>query len=242
MAKWINRTLVQAPRNGTTSHTITFTAATAGSLLVLVMEGAVTHTVPTGWTRRAQALNNTELSVYTKTATAGESSFSTTHNGSNYPIVAVVYEFAAGSTWVNAVSATGLPPGAANPTLSGLTGTNLLVGAKAAGLSGSLTYTGTAWSGLAGIVEDVDAVEPAGATDGYGFSVAYVEDSAATSFTPTGTTTTTAVSLEALTFAVKTVAPATTLDKLRIGAGAVSLRVGASAVSRAYVGATQVWP
>lgn len=34
----------------------------------------------------------------------------------------------------------------------------------------------------------------------------------------------------------------TNLDKLRLGAGTALLRVGASAASKAYLGATQVWP
>lgn len=206
--KWVRRTLVQAPRNGTFDHTITFTPATSGSLLVLLLEGAVTHTVPTGWTRQAQALQNTELSVYTKTATAGESSFSTTHNGSNYPIVALVYEFAAGSTFSGAVSGIGVGNATANPTLSGLTGTNLAFAAVAHGLNGSVVYTSTAWSGYAGLVEDVDIGATSGPTDGYGFSVAYVEDYTGATFGPTGQMTPSGLtSREALTFAVKVVAP-----------------------------------
>lgn len=202
MAKWINRSLIQAPRNGTTTHTVAFTPATAGNLLVMVMEGAVTHTVPTGWTRRNQALNSTELSVYTKTATGGESSFSTTHNGGNYPIAVVVYEFPAGTTWSGGISATGVSTGGANPNLTGLTGTNLAIAAAAAVVS---TAPGTAtWSTPTGITEDVDVSVGGGATDGYLLTVAYIEDHAGSSFQPGGSISFSPFGgKETLTFAVK---------------------------------------
>ena len=57
MVAWVNRAVFQAPRNGTTSHTIdpsstvglvvgaAFTP-TAGRLLVVVVEGAVTSSTP----------------------------------------------------------------------------------------------------------------------------------------------------------------------------------------------------
>jgi hypothetical protein len=246
MALWLNRSLVQAPRNGTTTHTISFTPATAGNLLVLVMEGAVTHTVPTGWTRQAQGLNNTELSVYTKTATAGESSFSTTHNGSNYPIGVLVYEFPSGSTWSGGAgsgsSALGLS--AASPTLTGLTGTNLAFSAVAIAVADSFLPS-VAWSSTSGtVVEDTDVALAGSPTDGYGLSVAYLEDFTGTSFTATGTISKGGVVVngkEALTFAVKVAASAPALS----GAGAaqtLSLTAGAgtgtSTFTLAYAGAT----
>ena len=94
MVQWVNRSLTQAPRNGTTSHTVSFTPATAGNLLVCVVEGAVTSTTPTGWTlpTGGSAINNTGLYVWYKTATAAEASLTTTHNGSNYPAGFVIYD------------------------------------------------------------------------------------------------------------------------------------------------------
>lgn len=224
MTKWINRSVVQAPRNGTTSHTVTFTAATAGNLLVLIMEGAVTHTVPTGWTRQVQALNNTEISVYTKTATAGESSFSTTHNGSNYPMGVVVYEFAAGSTWVNGVSAVGVDTSNANATLSGLTGTNLIFAAIGMTTISTDTINVTTWSGATGVVKDVDLVVPMLSTDGYIISVAYWEDSVLASLTPTGTPSYAAVNKETLTFAVKAASTVTTTKLVKTASTTWSVR------------------
>lgn len=212
MAKWINRTLVQAPRNATTSHTISFAPATAGNFLLLVMDASVTFTVPTGWTRQAQALNATELSVYTKTATAGESSFSTTHNGTNYPMVAVVYEFPAGTTWVKSTTATGLAFGAANPAITGLTGTNLLMAAKA--FSEYQTAAAVSWTWSAGVTEDTDVnTLNASSTDGYSIGIGYVEDSTATSFTPTATASPTVGTLdEAVTWAVQLPSAVTALS------------------------------
>lgn len=211
MVQWVNRSLIQAPRNGTTSHTVSFTPATSGNLLVCVAEGAVTSTTPTGWTLPANgsAVNNTGLYVWYKTATASESSFSTTHNGSNYPAAFVVYEFLAGSAFVKSATANNLATGAANPALTGLTGTNLTFGAIGVDDTASNAYVSTAWSGTGSPVEDVDLAVADSGTDGYGLSVAYVESNTATSFQPTGaaTQTGTAVTKEALTFAVNVVAP-----------------------------------
>jgi hypothetical protein len=204
VAKWVNRTLVQAARNGTTSHTISFTAATAGNLLVAVLDGAVTSTTPTGWTlpTNGSAINNTGLYVWTKTATAGESSFSTTHNASNYPVGAVVYEFPAGSTFVKAATATALAHTAASPTISSLTGTNLLMSAVAE----DVPFTGgTAQTTWTGATEDTDVFALNDTTnDGYLLSIGYSEDSTATSYAPTGSTsgTGTLISKEALTWAI----------------------------------------
>src|SRR6478752_3702729 len=100
MSSWVNRTVLSGSSvdpNGTTSHTCTFTAATSGNFLVAVVAGGVTSTTPSGWTLVTSAINNAGLYVFTKTASASESSFTTTHNGSNYPILGVVYEFYAGS-------------------------------------------------------------------------------------------------------------------------------------------------
>lgn len=208
MSSWINRTLVQAPRNGTNAHTIGFAPAAAGSLLVLIIEGPVTDTIPAGWTRQAQALNNTELSVYSKTATAGEATFTTTHNGTNYPIVAVVYEFAIGSSFASAVSAVGVSANAANPLLSGLTGPHTLFAAIAFALSSGLSGGPTTWSGA---TSDVDVGTVFAGTDGYDLSVAFVDGSSATSFQPTGANSG-APNKETLTFAVVVVAPPPSTD------------------------------
>jgi hypothetical protein len=210
MVQWVNRSLIQAPRNGTTSHAVSFTPAAAGNLLVAIVEGAVTSTTPTGWTLPANgsAVNNTGLYVWYKTAAAGEASFSTTHNGANYPVGFVVYEFPAGSTFAASASGTGLASSAANPNLTGLTGTNLTYGAIGIADSSANGYTSTTWTATGSPVEDVDVDVVDSGTDGYGLSVAYVEANTASSFQPTGNATQTGaqVAKEALTFAVKVAA------------------------------------
>lgn len=237
MVQWVNRSLIQAPRNGTTSHTVSFTAAASGNLLVAVAEGAVTSTTPTGWTLPAggSAVNNTGLYVWYKTATAAESSFTTTHNAANYPAGFVVYEFAAGSTFVASVAGTAIDATAgANPNLTGLTGTNLLFGAIGVGSSTGTPAMSCAWSGTGSPVEDVDqdVQYGVGPTDGYELSLAYVESSAATSFQPTGAVTGATASKEALTFAVKVAAAGSSFSGSVALAGAGSLTgAGKPAVS-----------
>jgi hypothetical protein len=218
MAVWVNRTVVQAPRNGTNSHTVSFAAATSGNLLVLVMEGAVTHTVPTGWTRQVQALMNTELSVYTKTASSGESSFDTTHNGSNYPIGAVIYELPSGSTWVGGVSGTNLGHADSNPNLTGLTGSNLLFGAVALA-DPDTNPISVVWSGTPTPTEDVDINVNISGTDGYALSIAYAEYSSVSSFQPLGFVTWQVVAKEALTFAISVPTTNVTLSPSAIASG-----------------------
>lgn len=122
---WITRTEGTAARNGTYDHTINFTPAAAGSLLVAVVGGPVTHTMVTaGWTKQLGPIDSTELAVFTKTAGAGELSFQLTHNGANYPVEYAVYEFAAGSSYYAGASIQSTGP---FPTLSGLPGTRITV-------------------------------------------------------------------------------------------------------------------
>lgn len=207
MSAWVNRTLVQTPRNATSTHTVAFTPATVGNLLVAIAEGSVTSTTPTGWTlpTGGSAINNTGLYVWYKTAAASEASFTTTHNAANYAVGFVVYEFAAGSTFVKSVSATGSATTAANPNLTGLTGTNTTFGVVGISDGSGNGYTSTAWSGTGTPVKDTDVGAADSGTDGYGLSVAYVDGNTATSFQPTGNATQsgTPVTKEALTFAVQ---------------------------------------
>ena len=122
---WIAKTEGTAARNGTSDHTINFTPAASGSLLVAVLGGSVTNTMVTmGWTKQLGPVFSTELSVFTKTATAGESSLQVTHNGPNYPVEYVVYEFPAGSSYYAGV---GQANGGVFPTLGGLPGSNITV-------------------------------------------------------------------------------------------------------------------
>lgn len=192
---WVNRTAVQAASNGTTSHTVSFTAATAGNLLVATMYGGVTSSTPTGWTlnTNCSAVSAGGLYVWTKTAAASESSFTTTHNGSNYPVVCVVYEFAAGTTFVNAAADPNATQGSAALALSALDGTShflfAVAGNDRAPGTGSATSVAT-WGGTNAPTKDADfSILATGSVDGYGFSTAYLDGSTITSWSPTVTFT-----------------------------------------------------
>lgn len=178
---WVNRTQIQKASNGTSSHSVDFAAATEGNLLVMIACAAVTITA-SGWTKILQA--NTDLAVFTKTASASESSVSVGLSSTGYPLYGVVYEFGAGSTYVSGVQATGLLNTAPNPELSGLTGTNLTFAAVSVEWSGFPTAT-VDWSGEVGITEDVDISLNDNGTQS--LSVAYVKDNANATFQPTGT-------------------------------------------------------
>lgn len=208
MPTWTNRTAGLAARNGTTTHDLTFTAAAVNSLLVAVVHGPVTHTWPGGWTERLQPVNFTELSVATRTATAGESSVTVTHNAPNYPVHYLVYEFPSGSTWVNGAGASGTARGAAQPTVTGLPGTAVTV---LYGVGASVDATsGTPYSATWTVTEDYDVNEFMATTDGAWLSVAYEDGVTATSATTTPTVTKgsgTVDSYERVTFAVNPAAP-----------------------------------
>jgi len=200
---------ISAPRNATATHTVdpstgtvatgTLFTPTAGNLLVCVVEGAVTSTTPSGWTLPAggSAINTTGLYVWYRTAAGGDS-FTTTHNGSDYPVIFDFYEFPAGSTFGTSTAATGVSQaGGAGPTLSGLTGTNLLcaaAGQDAPGNWGTMTWS----SG----VEATDFGVNFGATDGYSYSLAYLEDSVLTSWSSAATCVNPAPNVERLVFSV----------------------------------------
>jgi hypothetical protein len=138
--------------------------------------------------------------VWTRTAAAGNNSITTTHNASNYPVIFHWFEFAAGSTFVKSISSTGIAiGGGAGPALTGLTGTNLIMGARGYGITGSTATTMTWSSG----VEAIDTFVANATTDGYLFSITYLEDSVLTSSTLTNTNSAnTVLTGEGLAFAV----------------------------------------
>lgn len=190
MSAWVTRTVLSGSSidaNGTASHTCTFTPATAGNFLVAIVAGGVTFTTPSGWTLLNSAINMGAVYIFTKTASGGESSFTTTHNGSNYPVLGVIYEFPAG---VSALGNSSSDPVASiyspisGPTVTGLTGAYTRVVARCTNLfdpsssSGSITW-------VVPSVEDFDtcslATNPA---DGVHLSIAYDDYQTASSFTP----------------------------------------------------------
>lgn len=226
MTSWINRTLVLAPRNGTTSHTVSFTAATAGNFLVAFAYGGVTSTTPTGWTlpTGGSSVVNGGLYVWTKTATAGESSFTTTHNGSNYPVEFLIYEFRAGTTLVKAAGSSGAQ-GDTTGGITGLTGTNFLFGVAGNDAAAGTTAMSASWSSAqATVTKDADAYTAFATTDGFGFSDCYAADSTATTFTPVVSfTNPIAGANEKITFALNVpTSPAFTASASLTGSGTLS--------------------
>ncbi|BAL87303.1 hypothetical protein AMIS_20830 [Actinoplanes missouriensis 431] len=186
MPEWINRTVGIANRTpGVNDATINFTPAAAGGLLVVVSGGPIVQSWPGAWTERLQPVNNTELSVATKTATAGESSVVVTRSNGNYPLAWLVYEFPAGSAWGVGTSAAGTNTA---PTLSGITvGQSVFAAISGVVAANDPTpaYNST-WTTPS--VEDYDATVPGDTvTDGAYVSVAYVDAYGSTSLTPAGT-------------------------------------------------------
>lgn len=163
MAKWVNRTLVQAPRNGTTTQTVNFTAATAGNFLVCITAAGVTDTLPAGWTSVISQVGTQGTYVWTKTAAAGESSLTTTNNGSNYPAPFLIYEFPAGTSVTDQSAGTVVTGAAAGNTIINTVGI----------AAPTTTYTFT-WASP--MVKDVDVTVLTDVTDGYAFSVGYVDN------------------------------------------------------------------
>lgn len=196
-AAWVARSAISSTRNGTANHTASFTAATAGQLLVAILAAPASITTPTGWTRRAVSLDGVDLGVFTKVATAGESSAAITLSAANYPLVGVVYSFITGTTFQSEQHSV-VTMTAANPTLAGLTGTNVAFGVVAKG--GVDTVTGIGWSGA---TEDAELVITPGVTDGIVLGVAVEPALTASSFTPTGVITGQGSSKQAISFAVK---------------------------------------
>lgn len=183
---WLNKTGGTAARNGTTSHTVTFGfTATAGSLLVLYMGGAVTNTIASGWTERQQPVSSAELSMWTATG-AGQTSVTVTHNGSNYPVGWCLYEFPVGSTYTGSNAST--PSDDTWPAYTGLPGTaQVIIAARCRSCTSGGAAPSQVWT--APWVEDLDAAAAASPTDGTYVTVAHAINITATSITPASTPT-----------------------------------------------------
>lgn len=212
---WLNHVVIAAPRNATTTHTVSPSSGTvvsgslftptAGRLLVCVIGAAVTSTTPTGWTlpTNGSAVNNAGIYVWWRVA-AGSDTITTTHNSANFPAAVHFIEWASTYSFVGAASAANSTNGAAVPTLSGLTGTNevgyMLTQANAnTGASFSVTWG-------AGPTEIVDTSTDKVTTDGYVYSMAFNETvaTATTNAAATSTLTGSFTAPERLAFAVKT--------------------------------------
>lgn len=183
---WVNVGSGVAPRNGTTSHTIDFGfTSTTTNFLIFVVAGSVTNTV-TGWTERLQPVSSAELSVFTKTS-AAESSITVTHNGSDYPVNWICYEFYTGTTWVNGSSSDSSGDADTFTALTGLPGSAVVVfGGRCRGVNGGTSASST-WT--APWVEDYDTFTADGVTDGVYLTVGRQNNVTATSITPSASST-----------------------------------------------------
>lgn len=205
---YVNRTIFQNARNGTTGHTLSFAAAASGNLLVAVAEGGVTLTTPTGWTLVNSAVSTMGFYIWKKTASAAESSAATTANASNYPIGGVVYEFASGSTVNSSVTSGGTMQAynAANPSITpSAAQVAIAVAGYGLGVSG---WTSMTWSSGA---EEFDLYTAPSPTDGYLVSGAWIAGTGA-AYAPTTTPNTgTTADRESMSMALTIVAPSTFL-------------------------------
>jgi len=192
MPSWINRTVLSGAsvdENATLSHTCTFTPAMSGNFLVAVVSGSVTCTTPSGWTLAVSSVNNAAVYVFTKVASASESSFSTTHPLANYAIMGVVYEFPAGTTYQAGASAFGMTGTATGPVVSGLTGTYARFTARTWCMSQVGSTSTTAW--ILPTTLEYDSYVPLVTNDGVALSIAYDDNQTGSSFTPDSTTSNT---------------------------------------------------
>lgn len=183
---WINHVTILSPGNGTTTKTAGPSAGTvlsgtrftptAGNMLLCVARGAVTFTTPTGWTAPsgAQAVNQGGLYAWWRTAAGGGDNLTTTNNASNYPTSFDFYEFPAGSTFVGTgQGSNGVASGANGATLTGLTGTKLIMFAAGRNLTATAGSASGSWS-VGTEAVDTYYLRPSGTIDGSQYSLAHL--------------------------------------------------------------------
>ena len=187
MSKWIQKTVI--PKLGAgTSLAVAFTPAAAGNVLLLAAASGSVLGDPSGWTLVRSAVKDSALSLWTKTATAGESTVTIPVNTAGWSVMAVVYEFPPGTSVLAAAEQTDHAVGGVAVTgLTGLAATAKLLMHFAAipGDSPALPTLGSlTWAG--GVVTDeYEAIAGGAAGDAQSMFVGYLEDSTATSWAPT---------------------------------------------------------
>lgn len=224
MVKWLNHVTIAAPREGAgdTSHTVDPSSAsnvvagspftpTAGRFLVCFSGGSVTSTTPSGWTlpTGGNIVANGGLYIWYRTA-AGSDTITTTHNGANYPVVFDIYEFPSGSSFISVSGAGNVSAsGGAGPSLSGLTSAaNFRCAAVNQNISAAVTPSFT-WSNG---TEAVDTGTPqASGTDGYGYSLTYMEDQTGATYSSAATGSVTTTSCERLVLAINAASAGTSI-------------------------------
>lgn len=243
MSLWVNRTVGQGP-NGSTTRTYNFTAATAGNFLLAVVAAQVTSTTPTGWTVVKSFVGADGVYIFGKTATAGESSFTITHNGDGtYTTQYAVYEFPAG-TALNGTPAAAAATAVGNngQTCTGLTGTYTRMAVFATPLTNSANTVSSVWS--VPTVKDVDSTLVS-TSHGMNFTIAYDDNQTAASFTAArtmsvtaGNTTTSESAVWALTVPTPGPTAATSTTSTTSAAGGISSSRTAATTATATSAAT----
>lgn len=241
-----NHVAIAAPRNGTNSHTVgpngtggtvvageVFTPQ-ANRLLICVVEGPVTSSTPAGWTLPGEgaSVNNTGLYIWHRLA-AGDDVLTTSHNGTNYPVIFDFYEFEVGSVFnYVARQPSTASQGDAGPAITGMpAGSRTLMAAAAQLLSQPQTPSFT-WS--VG-TESIDTFTPETVTDGYVFSVAYVHNSTATNW-QTMATSTMVLTVERLVWAITATEPITALKNIYSDGVIDEVFVGTEQIDEIYIG------
>lgn len=194
----LNHVVISAPRNGTTSHTANPSSGTvvsgtafnpaSGRLLICIGYGAVTFTTSSGWSLASggSAVNFGGLYLWYRTAAGGDS-FTTTHNGSNYPAVFEFFEYSSSASFISCASSVNVSNGGAGPTLSSLTGTYDAF-AAAGFCIGDVASTSGSCSWNVG-TEQSDTFTPNSGTDGYLFSTTLVIDRTGATWSAAATVT-----------------------------------------------------
>jgi hypothetical protein len=190
---WLNSSKGVAAANGTNTHVIDFTTdgdapftPAAGSLLVVVVYGGVTHAA-SGWNERLSPVSSGELSVFTKDS-APDTSITVTHNASNYMMPWQAFELPAGSTYTDGA---GSNQGDDSwSTLGGLSGAEqVIIAARGrVNASSAATSADTAWAGP--WVEDADLFTAYVSGNDHGYlTVAHQINFTGTGITPVQGTT-----------------------------------------------------
>jgi hypothetical protein len=148
-----------------------------------VIYGAVTNAV-TGWTKQLSALNNGELSIFTKTS-AGDSSIAVTNNAAGYDELWEVYEYYSGTTYLAGVKTDNGTD--TFPALTGLSAVDKTIFAcKGRAYNAGTVGADTTWTSP--WVEDADLVIGKNTYDGAYLTVGRQINVTATSITPAAST------------------------------------------------------
>lgn len=104
--------------NPSPTHTVNIQSTSSGALLLLVLSGSATVTTPSGWTKVGEGVGDGATYVFSKTASAGETSVTVTAAAANYSLIGAVYEYPPGTTVAAAADADALGATANQPSVT----------------------------------------------------------------------------------------------------------------------------